>query len=217
MTIFDRKLLIVDDEPMIRGLLSAKLEAEGFDVRTAATAAEARKVADDFDPDIAVLDIELGDGPTGIDLSLILRNKHPEIALVFLTHIPEPRVVGLDNRAIPRNAAYLVKDRMADPGLLLQAIEAAVRDRVSKDFRDDKNLDHALSEVSRSQLAVLQMIALGLSNHQIATERGTTVRAVENLVKRALEAAGIDPEGDSNPRVTAAREYIKLVGLPHGK
>lgn len=217
MPTFDRKVLIVEDEPMIRGLLTAQLEGEGFQVEVAANAAEARKLADDFDPDIAVLDIELGDGPTGIDLALILRRNSPEIALVFLTHIPEPRVVGLDNRSIPRNAAYLLKDRMADPGILLKAIEAAVRDRVSKDFRDDKNLDHKLSEVSRSQLAVLQMIALGYSNHQIAAERGTTVRAVENLVKRALEAAGIDPEGPINPRVTAAREYIKLTGVPYGK
>ena len=49
--------------------------------------------------DRKVLDIELGDGPTGIDLALILRRNIPEIALVFLTHIPEPRVVSLDNRS----------------------------------------------------------------------------------------------------------------------
>jgi DNA-binding NarL/FixJ family response regulator len=61
------------------------------------------------------------------------------------------------------------------------------------------------------------MIALGYSNHQIAAERGTTVRAVENLVKRALEAAAIDPDGPINPRVTAAREFIKLTGVPYGK
>ena len=217
MGIFDRKVLIVEDEPLIRGLISANLEADGFIVRAAGTSAEARKVADDFDPDIAILDIELGDGPTGIDLALILRRKHPEIALVFLTHIPEPRVVGIDNRVIPRNAAYLVKERMADPGVLRKAIEAAVRDRVSKEFRDDKNLEHSLIEVSRSQLSVLQMVALGLSNQQIAAERGTTLRAVENLVKRAFEAAGIDGETSNNPRVTAARQFIKVAGLPHGR
>ena len=217
MGIFDRKVVVVEDEPLIRGLISANLEADGFVVRTAGNSAEAREVAEDFDPDIAILDIELGDGPTGVDLALILRRKHPEIALVFLTHIPEPRVVGIDNKSIPKNAAYLVKDRIADPGVLRKAIEAAVRERVSKDFRDDKNLEHSLSEVSRSQLAVLQMVALGMNNQQIAAERGTTVRAVENLVKRAFEAAGIDAESTTNPRVTAAREFIKVAGLPHGR
>jgi hypothetical protein len=36
-------------------------------------------------------------------------------------------------------------------------------------------------------------------------------------VKRAFLAAGIDPEAGGNPRVTAAREYIKVAGLPYGK
>ncbi len=217
MAIFERKVLIVEDEPLIRGLIAANLTAEGFTVAVASSAAEARKVAEDFDPDIAVLDIELGDGPTGIDLAMILRRQHLEIALVFLTHIPEPRIVGIENRSIPKNAAYLVKDRIADPGILRAAIEAALRDRVGKSFRDDKNIEHRFSEVSRNQLAVLQMVALGMSNQQIAADRGTTIRAVENLVRRAFEAAGIDLESDNNPRVTAAREYIKLAGLPFGK
>jgi DNA-binding NarL/FixJ family response regulator len=56
-----------------------------------------------------------------------------------------------------------------------------------------------------------------MSNQQIAKERGTTIRAVENLVKRAFETAGVDVENDANPRVTAAREYIKVAGMPFGK
>ena len=217
MTNFLRKVLLVEDEPMLRGLISVKLEADGFEVQAAATAAEARKISDEFDPDIAILDIELGSGPTGVDLALILRRTHPEIALVFLTHVPEPRVVGIDNRAIPKNAAYLVKDRLADPGILNEAIEAAVRNRVSQGFRHDKTEHHKLSDASKSQIAVLQMIALGLSNQQIADERGTSLRAVEALVKRALEVAGIQPDTDGNPRVNAAREYMKLAGIPFGK
>jgi len=212
---FDRKVLVVEDESLLRGLIMTALESDGFVVRGAANAAEARSIADDFDPDVALLDIELGNGPSGIDLSMVLRKTNPEIALVFLTHIPEPRVVGIDNKAIPRNAAYLVKDRVAEPGMVKSAIEAALRDRVGREFRDDKRT-HQLSEVSRSQLEVLKLVALGRSNTEIAESRGTTVRAVENLVKRALEAAGIN-SGEGNTRVVAAREFIKVAGLPHDK
>jgi len=42
------------------------------------------------------------------------------------------------------------------------------------------------------------------------------VRAVENLVKRALEAAGISGS-EGNARVLAAREFIKVAGLPHSR
>ena len=213
---FNRKVLVVEDDALLRSLIVSKLLADGFVVEATDSAATARKIADDFDPDVALLDIELGNGPTGIDLALILRKNQPEIALVFLTHIPEPRVVGIDNRKIPKNAAYLAKDRITDPTMLSDAIDAALRGKAGRDFRDDKR-DYPLAELSRSQLAVLQMVALGMSNTQIAKERDTTVRAVENLVKRAFEAAGIDTEAGGNPRVNAAREYIRIAGLPHGK
>jgi DNA-binding NarL/FixJ family response regulator len=213
---FNRKVLVVEDDALLRSLIVSKLKADGFVVQATDSAATARKIADDFDPDVALLDIELGNGPTGIDLALILRKSQPEIALVFLTHIPEPRVVGIDNRKIPKNAAYLAKDRITDPTMLSDAIDAALRGKAGRDFRDDKR-DYPLAELSRSQLAVLQMVALGMSNSEIAKERDTTVRAVENLVKRAFEAAGIDTEAGGNPRVNAAREYIRIAGLPHGK
>lgn len=216
MNTFARKILIVEDEPLLRSLISENLVRDGFIVEAVGSAAEARKVVNHFDPDVALLDIELGDGPTGVDLALILRHQIPEIGLVFLTHIPEPRVVGIDNKKIPKNAAYLNKERIADSGVVREAIEAALRNKVRSEYRDDKK-SHALADVSRSQLAVLQMVALGMSNTEIAAERSTSIRAVENLVKRAFIAAGIDFDGGGNPRVVAAREYIKVAGLPHGK
>jgi len=70
--------------------------------------------------------------------------------LVFLSHIPEPRVVGIDNRAIPKNAAYLVKERIGESGVLRAAIEAALRDRVNREFRDDKNHTHSVLFLARN-------------------------------------------------------------------
>jgi DNA-binding response OmpR family regulator len=116
------KVLVVEDEPLVRALLASLLEADGFQIKSASNAAEAREVSKGFEPRVAILDIELGDGPSGIDLSHILRLQFPQIGLVFLTHIPEPRVVGVENRNIPKNAEYLRKDRMADTGVLKAAI-----------------------------------------------------------------------------------------------
>ena len=211
------QVLIVEDEPLVRGLLASTLEAEGFELRKAANASEARQVCEGFSPDVAILDIELGEGPSGIDLSHILRMQFPKVGLVFLTHIPEPRVIGIENRNIPKNAAYLRKDSLADTGVIRQAIEAVARDRVVKHFRDDKTKEHKLTNVSRSQLDVLRMVALGLSNHEIAAQRGTTVRAVEHLVKRAFAAAGVETDAPGNARVAAARRFISVAGMPHSK
>ena len=212
-----RKVLIVEDEALVRSLLTSLLDSSGLETKSVGSAAEARKVTSDFKPDVAVLDIELGDGPSGIDLSHVLRTQFPELGLVFLTHIPEPRVVGVENRNIPKNAAYLRKDRLGNSDVLTKAIDAAFKNRVPKELRDDKNSSHKLTNVSRSQLDVLRMVATGLSNQEIAAQRGTTIRAVENLVKRAFQAAGVDGSAPGNLRVVAAREFIRVAGMPHRK
>jgi len=43
---------------------------------------------------------------------------------------------------------------------------------------------------------------------------GTTLRAVENLVNRAVAAAGIDVASKTSARVIAVREFVKAAGLP---
>lgn len=211
---YPRTVLVVEDEPFIRGLVADKLKSDGFKVEVAASAAEARKVAANKEIDIVVLDIDLGSGPSGLDLGIALSKIHPELALVFLTHVPEPRIFGIDIRSVPKNAAYLLKERLTDPNVLKDAIEAALRDDVSPDFRDDLKPSHPLVNVSKTQLEVLRMIAKGYSNQQIADARGTSLRAVENLVNRAIAAAGIDAKSKTSARVIAVREFIRVAGLP---
>ncbi|MEY4981097.1 MAG: hypothetical protein RL174_435, partial [Actinomycetota bacterium] len=55
----NRKILVVEDEPLVRSLIASKLTADGFWVASAATAAEARRLAESTEPDLALLDIEL--------------------------------------------------------------------------------------------------------------------------------------------------------------
>jgi DNA-binding NarL/FixJ family response regulator len=133
--------------------------------------------------------------------------------LLFLTNIPEPKTIGVDNRSIPKDAAYLVKESVGNIELLLKAIKASLRGRVGAELRQDREV-HSLSNLSRSQLDLLHMAALGLSNTEIAQRRGTTVRAVENLFKRAIDAAGIEVGPGEHGRVLAVRKYIETVVLP---
>jgi DNA-binding NarL/FixJ family response regulator len=209
----NQKLLVVEDNPFMRALISDLLVSLGFEVEAVESASAAVKAAARFDPDSAILDVELGAGPNGFDLARILRETAPEIGLVFLTNIPEPKTIGVDNRSIPKDAAYLVKDSVGDIELLLKAIKASMRGRVGQELRHDRDV-HSLSNLSRSQLDLLHLAALGLSNTEIAARRGTTVRAVENLFKRAIDSAGIEVGPGEHGRVLAVRKYIETVVLP---
>jgi len=208
------KVLVVDDEVLVASLVSTALNTRGYEVRSAKSANEARAIIPVFQPDVYFLDIELGKGVNGLDLAHIILKGQPDAAIIFLTNIPEPRVIGIENRSIPKQAGYLQKKNLTDVSHLVFAIETVRRKGNLKQIRDDKNMTHELANVSASQLEVLHLIALGMSNQEIAQHRGTTIRAVENLIMRACDAAGITKDSGSNQRVNAARKFIKVAGLP---
>ena len=213
-----RRVLVVEDDPFLQSLIADTLVGAGFEVQTASSAAQAKNVITSFDPDAAVLDIELGNGPTGIDLADLIVRQYPHTAIVFLTHLPDPRFIGVDSSSIPNRAAYIRKETITEQGALVQIIETALRDGSSrsKKLRTDLDPNRPLANLSKSQISVLRSIAQGLSNAEIAHQRGSTVRAVEHLIRRTFAAIGIDTDQSINARTAAARAYVEAAGIPVG-
>jgi two-component system phosphate regulon response regulator OmpR len=90
-------LLVVDDEPELRGLLAEYFTRHGFSVRTADHAAHARELLAQTRPQLALLDVNMP-GENGLSLARWLREAHPEVAIVVLTTAGEAidRIVGLE-------------------------------------------------------------------------------------------------------------------------
>jgi DNA-binding NarL/FixJ family response regulator len=84
-----------------------------------------------------------------------------------------------------------------------------LRDRVTKEYRHDLASNRPLSALSQRQIQTLQLVSEGKTNAQIASLRGTTVRAVEGMLTRIFEMLNIDPKG-TNPRVEATARYHQL-------
>lgn len=208
------KVLIVDTQPLILGLTKDLLQSNGFEVRAASTVREATSISKRFVPDVCVTDVELEPNATGVELANSLRLHAPNLHLVFLTHLPNFRPLGIPKDAIPNRFAYLNRALMNDPKRLVHAIGAAGNAKALAAFRDDK-LEHSeLASVSRIQLEVLRLVALGFTNQEIANHRNVTLRAVEALLNRLATALNIDAERGSNPRVKLARAFIREAGLP---
>ena len=201
-----RHILVVEDEPLLRDLLAKTIEQAGFDVSTAANAADAKRVLKVSDPDALVLDIELGPGPNGLDLAQVVARQYPAIGIVFLTNLPDPRFTAVNGKPIAKHHAYVRKSVVHSGTELVDVIEAVLRDRVTKEYRHDLASNRPLAQLSQRQLATLQLVAEGKTNAQIAAIRGTTVRAVESMLSRIFEAMGID-QGASNPRVEAVTKF----------
>jgi len=96
----EARLLVVDDEPNIRELLSASLRFAGFEVATAADGQQALAVAEQFRPDLLVLDVMMP-GLDGFETCRRLRGDGVWLPVLMLTarDAVEDRVRGLDGGA----------------------------------------------------------------------------------------------------------------------
>jgi two-component system, OmpR family, response regulator len=94
--IAEARLLVVDDEPNIRELLSASLRYAGFDVVTASDGREAVQVAEQARPDLMLLDVMLPD-MDGFAVASRLRAAGRRIPAVFLTarDATDDKIIGL--------------------------------------------------------------------------------------------------------------------------
>jgi DNA-binding response OmpR family regulator len=94
------RILVVEDDASLRELLSAALEREGWAVTAVADAHAGDAAVDDFGPDVAILDIRLGDGPDGLTLARRIRQRS-DLPFLFLTDRSdvEDRLAGFESGA----------------------------------------------------------------------------------------------------------------------
>ncbi len=204
-----RSLLIVEDDALLRELVAGALETRGFRVTTAATAADAMRAVHTVDPDGALVDIDLGEGPTGFDFADRLLQQYPHVAIVFLTNLPDPRFADRDPNGLPRGVAYLRKSAISDVDAIIAALDSALRGGNLTQHRHDRNPKRPLANLTRRQIDVLRMVVDGKTNAQIADARGVTLKSVEATLQRAYLAIGIAPETNGNSRVLAARRFLE--------
>ena len=123
-----KKVLIVDDEEKLRGLMGRVIRLEGFEVIEAGDIKTAWKKLDQSDIDVVLCDVKLPDG-NGVDFSKALREKYPLLEVILLTaygNIPDG-VQAIKNGAFD----YITKgdDNNRIIPLLYKAIEKAELNR----------------------------------------------------------------------------------------
>jgi DNA-binding response OmpR family regulator len=78
------RVLLVEDDPLVREVLAAALEGAGYDVQAEVDGSRVERAVATFLPDIALIDLHLGDGVTGITVARRLRGTK-EMPFLFLT------------------------------------------------------------------------------------------------------------------------------------
>jgi DNA-binding NarL/FixJ family response regulator len=210
---FQRRILIVEDDVFMGSLMVEALANHGFETALAESAVKAKRKVSTFDPDAVLVDINLGDGPNGVDFVRMIMKTRPEIAPILLSKHADSESAGLAGADIPPGVAYLRKSLMHDTDALVKAINSALNDS-SPALRQDKESKDALDLLTKAQREILHLMALGLSNKEIAKQRGVSVSSIEQRSTEIYKAFGILQDDTVMPRVQAIRRYIAVAGMP---
>lgn len=213
MNISKRRILIVEDEPLMSALLQQSLTSADFEVEAAIDASQARKKIEAFDPDILLLDISLGDGPSGLHLAHAIDKTRPDIAILILTKHPDAKSATSEGLDIPARVGFLRKHLVNDVNYLLNAIEKVLSDR-SSEVRQDFQSESPINNLSEQAVLILSLIAQGFSNNEIATRTKLSVKSVERWIDIIYKELEITKSGEINQRVEAARRYYMIAGIP---
>ena len=103
-----RSVLLVEDDNLVRSALAAGLTHHGFDVTAVGDARAAMNSFATTPPEVAVLDLHLGAGPTGLDLAVGMRERSPDLGLVLLTSFSDPHLLRATSTRSRRGDGTLV-------------------------------------------------------------------------------------------------------------
>src|ERR1700716_2862707 len=192
-------VLLVEDHLLVSEGLAAMINATGDlkVVGTAATAAEAVRLATLQQPDVVVMDSHLPDA-SGADIAGRIRDDQPSVPIIFLS--ADESEVAMIAAVRAGACAYLPKSRAtadvveavrraAEGEMLIPAAQLArLLARSHEMARDEEDRRRLLESLTRREKEVLALMAEGLDNRAIAAELGigfTTVRGhVQNILEK---------------------------------
>ena len=190
-------VLIADDHEVIRRGVEVLLESSHFRVvASAASVAQLVRLARKHQPDVVLLDVRLGD-EDGLDAIRRVRSAAPKTRSIVFSAFDNPTYVA---RAVAAGASdYLLKT--ADRDTLLAALDNAVADgpptrigmlrsvaasMTKRDAPGDANVP-----LTPRELQTLRLIAMGLSNREIADTMGISVETVKEHVQNMLRKTSL--------------------------
>lgn len=195
------RVVVVDDHPAIREAIADTIRAEaGLELcGLAGSAAAAFDLVRETDPDVAVIDISLGDAH-GLDLVQNLRAQHPRLEVVVFSMYDEEVYAERAIRAGARG--YVMKSEPTQS--VAEAIRAAAQGEIYLNRRAASRIlskvagggrdsaEPGLEDLTDREMAVFQMLGQGKPTEEIAERLNLSRKTVETYRRRAKEKLGFE-------------------------
>jgi DNA-binding NarL/FixJ family response regulator len=211
------RVVIAEDSVLLREGISRLLADAGLDVVAAVGDAEAAVAAvTEQSPDIVVMDVRMPPTHTdeGIRAALTLRRNHPGMAVLVLSQYVEQHYATELLAGDTAGVGYLLKDRVADVGDFVRAVErvggggTALDPEVVSHLLARTRRRDPLAALTPRETEVLQLMAEGRSNGAIAAAMVVSDGAVEKHVSSIFTKLDLPPADTDHRRVLAVLRYL---------
>ena len=212
----DLRVVLAEDDVLLREGLASLLERSGFEVvGQAGDGAQLLALVDAETPELVVVDIRMPPTHTteGLDAAQRIRQEHPETGILVLSaHVEVEHAMEL--LAGGRGIGYLLKSRVTDVEEFLDTLQRVARggsvvdpglvaELVASRHRDDP-----LAVLSPREREVLALMAEGRSNSGIARRLWVTEGTVEKHVRSILTKLTLPETDDDHRRVLAVLTFL---------
>ena len=212
----DLRVVLAEDDVLLREGLASLLERSGFEVvGQAGDGAQLLALVDAQTPELVVVDIRMPPTHTseGLDAAQRIRQEHPETGILVLSaHVEVEHAMEL--LAGGRGIGYLLKSRVTDVEEFLDTLQRVARggsvvdpglvaELVAARHRDDP-----LAMLSPREREVLALMAEGRSNAGIARRLWVTEGTVEKHVRSILTKLTLPETDDDHRRVLAVLTFL---------
>lgn len=212
------RVVVGEDQPLVREGIVRVLEDAGFEVAgVAGDADDLVRKAGAHRPDVVITDIQMPPDHTddGLRAAQRIRASQPQVGIVVLSQFIEDRYVLdlIGDRA--QGIGYLLKDRVGNLELFVDAIVRVARGGSALDPEVVQRMvarprgEGPLDELTPRDREVLALMAEGRSNQGIADALTVSVAAVERHVTSIFGRLGLHQAPEDHRRVLAVLEYLR--------
>jgi DNA-binding NarL/FixJ family response regulator len=212
------RIVIAEDDALLRAGLALLLRAEGLDVvATAGDPAEFLAAVGTHRPDVAIVDVRMPPTHTdeGIVAAVEARRRQPGLAVLVLSAYVEQAFANDLFSVGAVGLGYLLKERVGRVEEFLAALHrvaaggTAIDPEVVGQLLARNRPNTALSELSPRELDVLALMAEGLGNTAIAERMFVTEGAVHKHIRSIFAKLHLAPDDQADRRVTAVLRYLE--------